>query len=139
MINKQEILSVPIVVKYLFTGSRIICNPPPTDTDEDILVLVNSVQDMCQFLGEENFQLSGSCVKDKVKYNHNGFVSMKKEEVNFIITESEEFYKRFECATVIAKRFNLLNKDDRIELFQNILYNNYGIDHEIDKIINGEK
>jgi len=37
----------------------------------------------------------------------------------------EEFYNRFECATVIAKRFNLLNKNDRIELFQNILYNNY--------------
>ena len=52
------------------------------------------------------------------------FYSFRKDNINIIFTECEDFFKQFVKATEIAKEKNLLNKDDRIELFQEVLYKN---------------
>ena len=54
--------------------------------------------------------------------DNGGFRSFRKGDMNIITTESMEFFDRFMTATALAKRFNLLEKADRIALFQAVLY-----------------
>lgn len=111
-------------------GSRITCNPAPTDTDEDYLVLCypKHFDAVLGVLYRSGFEMGGSCptpteeAENTVAY---GFSSFRKDEVNYIITTDEEFYCNFMKATAIAKKLNLLDKQQRIDLFQAILYDNY--------------
>jgi len=52
------------------------------------------------------------------------FSSYVKKEVNLIVTEDPKFFDKFMAATSVAKRLNLLSKEDRIALFQAVLYGN---------------
>lgn len=112
------------------TGSRYICNPAPTDTDEDYVVLVspdnfNALIDAISL--DDNYDLGGSDIfaaEETPLSEWEGFQSWKKGEINLIITTSREFFDKFVKATEIAKEQNLLQKEDRITLFQKILYNN---------------
>jgi hypothetical protein len=111
-------------------GSRITCNPAPTDTDEDFLVLLPDNREASNALIaliDDNWRLDGSLVTDEVNRNElcSRFQSYSKDETNLIITRSPVFYRRFIAATKIATLFNLLDKKDRIALFQGVLYGNY--------------
>ena len=44
---------------------------------------------------------------------------------NYIFTDDAEFYDRYVAATLLAKKYNLLNKVDRIQLFHTVLYGEY--------------
>jgi len=109
-------------------GSRVTCNPPPTDTDYDILVYVP--HDLPAPGGSLLcFESSWSPPSDWKKEGFtgdsmypDGFESYRKGDVNLIITRNPDFWDRFIAATHVAKRLNLLNKDDRIALFQAVLY-----------------
>lgn len=115
-------------------GSRVSCNPPPMDTDEDFLVLVDekNFEDTVYSLITSGWELGGSdvCpVEEDNLVDLYGFNSLKKQSpsghiVNFIITCSEEFFDKFMEATAICKEQNLLSKVERIKVFQKILYNN---------------
>ena len=100
-------------------GSRVTCDPAPTDTDEDWLVLVREVP--VERLQEAGFGQEGS-PEFYTGNDAGGFRSWRRGEINLITTQSEEFYRLFLTATYLAKRFNLLRKQDRIALFQAILY-----------------
>lgn len=117
-------------------GSRVTCNPPPTDTDRDWLVLVPSIQPETQ--GDPFFGFAAELSKDgwtlpepytpanpdKPQEGGLVFMSVRRGEDNLILTDSEEFFRRFLAATSVAKRLNLLDKADRIALFQAVLYGN---------------
>lgn len=109
--------------KHKPTGSRVICNPPPADTDEDHVVFIENWL-MCEAL--EALENYGYHVPDpEERYNNTempNFVSVRKDDVNLIVTGKKHFYNRFVAATSLARRFNLLNKEDRIALFQAVLY-----------------
>jgi hypothetical protein len=107
-------------------GSRVTCQPPPTSTDIDVLVLVprGPVHRIMQL---------GGWVKDGTKFEAvnyvkkqdgypNYFTSYRKGDVNIIVTRHERFYNLFSLATDLAQRLNLLKKPDRIALFQAVLY-----------------
>lgn len=100
-------------------GSRVTCDPAPTDTDEDWLVLVREVP--VEKLQEAGFSQEGS-PEFYTGNDAGGFRSWRKGEINLITTQSDEFFRLFLTATYLAKRFNLLRKQDRIALFQAILY-----------------
>lgn len=108
-------------------GSRITCNPPPTDTDEDWLCFLPASEFKlfeeslisihgCEF-GGSRIHAGGCLVGDP-----NSFQSYTLGEINVIATASEEFFDKFMQATEEAKSLNLLDKSDRIALFQKILY-----------------
>ena len=99
-------------------GSRVTCNPPPNDTDEDWVVL--------QYDGLEGVLVNSGYDTEgnPEKYDHSDFISYRNGEVNVIVIKDEELYYRFLTATDLAKRFNLLDKQDRIDLFQAVLYGN---------------
>lgn len=110
-------------------GSRVTCTPAPTDTDRDWLVLVPADDwgpfvDNMTLLG---WAIGGSAIPNGVNElpEEARFNSFVKGEDNVIATCSDVFYKRFLAATYVATRLNLLDKADRIALFQAVLYGNF--------------
>ncbi len=106
-----------IAIKFEPVGSRVTCDPPPTDTDQDILVLVADMFDAA-FAGwscetEAEYEGDGSDLK---------FVSYREGNVNLIVTDDEKFFDTFMIATRTAKKLNLMQKKDRVTLFRAILY-----------------
>ncbi len=111
------------VVKMEYVGSRITCNPAPTDTDEDVLLLTDDLETLIGDCIEVGFTRDGDT---KASYPE-GFVSLRNGSMNFIVTDDEEFYKKFMLATHVCKFLNVKAKVDRICVFQAILYGNeYG-------------
>lgn len=102
-------------------GSRVTCDPAPTDTDEDFLAHVFNHDRFAEKMAAEGFTTEGK-PGFYTGNNNGGFISYRKGAVNIIATEEEEFFNLFMTATELAKRFNLLEKADRIALFQAILY-----------------
>lgn len=126
---EQLIHEVPFTnyfAQYRFVGSRVTCNPPPLDTDQDVLVHVHQtnmaiVQSKLQAAGfvregSNPAELNAEAHKDIV------FHSFRKGDMNYIITSDPQFYERFSTATELARKWNLLEKSDRIQLFQAVLY-----------------
>lgn len=103
------------------TGSRYICDPAPTDTDEDWVCYVKDLDTAAAELEALGFVTEG--LPGFYTGNNNGkFLSMRRDELNLILTPEKEFYDLFVAGTVLAQRLNILNKGDRIALFQIILY-----------------
>jgi hypothetical protein len=123
-------------------GSRVTCDPPPMDTDEDYLLYIGdkwppapSLEVISRderwfalekYLYETGWKMGGSLPNDvAIQINPSArFTSWTFEEINLIITISDEFYRRHQAASNMAKRLNLLEKADRIALFQAVLYGN---------------
>lgn len=110
-------------------GSRVTCNPAPTDTDQDYLVLVaeedaETVVKQLEKAGCE-VELGDGYAADALNSGEeNRFQSYRIGDVNLIVTIDSGFFDRFMAATSVAKRLNLLDKSDRIALFQAVLYGN---------------
>lgn len=125
--NIQELLKG--AVKYELVGSRITCNPPPVGTDQDVLVYVREdhagmfVHEMESF-GFEVEIGEGYAADALNSGEEDRFQSYRLGDVNLIVTVDERFYNRFSAATAMAKRANLMQKEERIALFQAVLYGN---------------
>lgn len=121
MTEAAELLPSCIVFTQMeLVGSRVTCNPPPANTDLDILV----------FCSEDEFDNNISKLVEE-EWNHCGgdtrsggdeSESFRKGEVNIIITCCQKEFDSFMLATRLAKRFNLLDKSDRIALFEAVMY-----------------
>lgn len=112
-------------IRFEPVGSRVTCNPAPTDTDEDFLVLIdeNDFGGFYRMLMEGGYELGGSVPLNEVNVDPDErFSSFTLGTTNLIVTSSELFFDRFMQATAEAKAKNLLVKADRIALFQSILY-----------------
>lgn len=115
-------------------GSRVTCTPPPTDTDQDFLVLAKdgeSFYAIMQELDADYYMKGGSDImnaEDEMA-SFGEWGSYKKVvdgvEVNYIVCESQWFFDGFMLATEVAKQCNLLRKQDRVDLFQCVMYDNY--------------
>ena len=122
----------PIIGKFhgciTAVGSRVTCDPAPTDTDQDWLVFVDAENyaPMIEHLLSDGWEVGGSLVPLDENYlpADQRFNSMKKGIDNIVITDSDMFHRRFLAASGIAKKLNLLVKQDRIDLFQAVLYAN---------------
>lgn len=119
MATREEILEVTGGRLALPVGSRVTCNPAPTDTDEDWLVL--TPRDAAESLIDAGFTQDGS-PQFYTGNDNGGFRSWRRGGLNIVTTQDAVFFDRFQTATALAKRFNLLVKADRIALFQAVLY-----------------
>lgn len=107
-------------------GSRVTCNPPPNETDEDWLVLVNQdrISEIVSFLSSEGgWEWEGSS-EHYQDLAANSFMSWRKGKVNLIITASVNFATQHKLATAHCKRDNVMDKQERIKIFQAYLYGN---------------
>jgi hypothetical protein len=114
------------VAKIIPSGSRVICNPAPVDTDEDFVVLIQCREaiDFVEHMQSLGYSQDGCETYDILVEleEQGGWASFKKDTTNYIVTMDEKFFDKWVLATNIAKRLNLLNKEDRVKLFQFILY-----------------
>lgn len=111
------------VKDYFPTGSRVICNPPIMNTDEDWVVLLhhtNAFTDFKKYMRDNGWETCGQdyALDPFGVRNRNRFVAFRKGELNLIVTDSPVVFDRYKIATKIATRLNLFNKEDRIALFQ---------------------
>lgn len=103
------------------TGSRVICNPPVLTTDVDYIVLATTKGALVAKLVSNQGWLPSSGDP-----NYGGdFISLVKGNVNLIITDNPTFYEASHYAHKLAKRLNLLNKQDRIDLFELARYGSF--------------
>lgn len=114
------VVEIPTIsgAKMVMVGSRATCSPPPTDTDEDYLILVDDAEATVKLLVDMGFEY------DREKYKGIGplgFISLRFGDLNYIVTEDKDFFTNFLSATYLAKKFNLLEKSDRVELFNAVM------------------
>lgn len=109
------------VVTFVPTGSRVICNPPPVGTDQDFIAYVRD-----DAIAQADMTALGYKIEGTPEFytgnDNGGFRSYRKGDVNVITTPDHSFYRKFKTATELGRRFNLLDKGDRIALFQVVLY-----------------
>ena len=103
-------------------GSRVTCNPAPTDTDEDYLVYIpiEHAEKGHQIIELAGWELEGDDTYGTKMANE--FNSYRFGDINLIVTHKYDFAEKHRQATAICKERNLLNKADRIAVFQEILY-----------------
>ena len=108
------------------TGSREICNPPVLDTDDDTVLLVADLREFTLKAVAIGFEIGGSDVMARVDFEHESqkFVSLTCVDDNLIVVDDDSFFERFMLATRVAKKLNVATKENRIVLFQAILYGN---------------
>jgi hypothetical protein len=117
----------PLCLDIQPVGSRVTCVPAPANTDQDFLLLVtkSQVAAVDSLLSAVSFEVGGSRPGNTLAVDALGsFRSYKHDDINFIITTDMNFFSLFMAATSVAKRLNLMNKADRIALFQAVLYGN---------------
>lgn len=107
-----------LVIQYEATGSRVICNPPVLDTDADFIVITKDIEKFRYLAKEEGYVTTAS---EEYEFAETDFMCFRRGEVNLIVTTSFNFFDRWNLATELATRFNLLNKIDRKDLFSAIL------------------
>jgi hypothetical protein len=106
------------------TGSRIVCNPPVMNTDFDIVVLLAGVGD-CELIEAEGYvyteptEADGYDIDDVVTEgtNEHWLRTYRKDDINLICLIDPTRFGRWQLATAIAKKLNLRNRPDRVELF----------------------
>jgi len=109
------------------TGSREICDPPVSNTDDDIVLLVDDIQSFSKKAIEAGFEIGGSAPDSDLierQVAEQRFASLTCQDVNLIVVDNDEFFEKFMLATRVAKKLNLTQKGDRISLFQAVLYGN---------------
>lgn len=118
-----------MIPKYLYiasfpTGSNYICNPPVTDTDIDEMFLVRDIGHTIDVLESNGWKICGN----EEGYGDTQWVAFRKGKENALLTQSPVYFNNFLKATQEAKKRNLLDKKDRIALFNDICNKGYNID-----------
>jgi hypothetical protein len=120
-----DVINIPGVLKVDPTGSREICNPAPTDTDYDIICLVNRDihNDLVDTIGFEH-------TSNQEGYEDiDSFIDCYQyEEINLVVIRDPDFYRKFRSATILCKALNVLDKTKRLEIFDLILYRQEKLD-----------
>lgn len=116
-------------VKVVPCGSRVVCDPPVTDTDMDFLVYCpDSISTRLEEFGFRGDSLTSEVSSRPTSLEANPdhrFTSWRKGHINLIVTQSEEFGSRHLAATGICKKLNLLKKEDRIMVYRATLYGEF--------------
>jgi len=104
------------------TGSRYICDPPVTTTDVDFVLFVDDIQAAYKQLRETSWKIGGEDNKTYGEPEVNSWFSAKKKInealVNYIVVSDQDQFSKWVTATELAKKLNLLKREDRIALFE---------------------
>lgn len=114
-------LEIPYDIKELaldafVSGSRVICNPPVTDTDLDIVVLVDAGTAPVEFIDLGYKDSSGDYAVGM--QTTRSFTAFRRGEVNLVVTSDPVLFERYKLATEWATKLNLKSKRDRAQFFE---------------------
>ena len=98
------------------TGSSWICNPPVLNTDIDFAILSGDWDKLDLWCIDNGFKTNYE------DYAMEAFRSYKRGPVNLIVTNDETFFRKFGAASLLAKKLNLLDKEQRIICFDFLMY-----------------
>ena len=104
-------------------GSQVTCEPTPdiNSSDYDFLCHVWSKRLTARRLRLQGWAIEGPSSSPYRGFN-SAFFSARLHDHNLIVTSSTQFYNRFLEATQLCKKLNLQSKEDRVTLFQYVLY-----------------
>ena len=108
----DKLLPTNLYISYFPTGSNYICDPPVTDTDIDYAVYVKDINTAMRYLEKNGWKVCGGN-----SYPLEEWAAYRKDQYNLILFADWKAYVRFEAATELCKKRNVLEKEDRIELF----------------------
>lgn len=115
-----------LVINVNECGSRVTCRPVPPTADHDFLVEITGhtgvVSDIVNYLSGQDFKWEGG--EHYQQALAGDFMSFRRDELNLIVTANPLFAIRHRAATALCAQENLLDKTDRIKLFQAVLYGN---------------
>lgn len=112
------ITKMEYIVRVEPTGSFYICEPPVTDTDEDYVMLTNSMNNLLFDLRVDGWVVCEHDAEYPTENREIEFCTARKDKLNLIIFDDDEGFWAFSTATTFAKMMNLTSKVDRIALFQ---------------------
>lgn len=98
----------------LLTGSKYIC-PNQEHNDIDVMLLVD---DIVQF--EQQYELDNKCGDS---YPDDDMVAFRYGVYNILLTDEPGYFRKWKLATEIATKLNLIHKEDRKYLFQQLVDN----------------
>jgi len=128
MDNKTEAMNYLLSLGCEITpcGSRVTCSNPRPEADEDFLVFLPGEVNIefMEALHNYGYQWEGG---EHYKEAASTFMSWRdsKENVNLIISQSAQFVSDHKKATAVCKRLDLTDKNQRIAVFQGLLYSNW--------------
>lgn len=100
------------------TGSAFTCSPPVEDTDWDWAVLPKDFDKFAVRLVQSGWVMGGSEIVAMSQDDQCTFASFRKDKHNIMLVKHRTYYERIVTATKLAKKFNLLKKEDRVALFE---------------------
>src|SRR5882672_6789358 len=103
-------------------GSRAICDPVPTSSDEDYLIYHKPTLSIDDVLKKHGLDIAAPT--DYGNLSKGDFRSFRSGNINLIITTKTTFETKFLLAVHVCRSLNLLSKSDRILVHQAILYGN---------------
>lgn len=121
----KDFESISSLIAHFPTGSRVICNPPVMNTDEDYVLLVTHLTQAKEQLERKGYTMTtDESYKKAPKLMDfmSDFRTFRKGEENLIVVNHSDAYLKWKLATQLATRFNLQNKQDRIDLFKAIRF-----------------
>lgn len=108
-------VSFPRVIACWGFGSRYTVDPPPMDTDDDVIALV-AEQPKPSTMAKLGWKVDG----EPDKYDNTKLVSYRNGTKNIVLTTSKNYYVRMCAASELCKAMNLPHKEDRIAIHQAI-------------------
>lgn len=117
-ISIREMVGEVEIKEILPTGSRHIVSPPVMDTDEDYVVYIDDepLKDVALHLEDFGWKMDSN-----KKYHNGNFFSVRQGDINLIVVNNLNYFRRWEWATELAKKLNLKEKEDRVALFEHVL------------------
>lgn len=109
-------IKITEVKDAFYGGSRVICNPPPTNTDCDIVLLVTSIR---SFEKDLHFEWATPASSD---YAGEGdtFRTYRRDEYNLMVFDDPTEYGAVLGATALAQHLNIQDKQTRYALFEKV-------------------
>lgn len=105
------------------TGSRAICYPPPSTSDEDWVVFCPTEKqpEFQRMILDAGFTISGAT--DEKDYQEND--RWIADGIDLIVCHTKEAFKRWQVATMVCRSLNLQKREDRCMVFHAIRHGNW--------------
>lgn len=111
-------MRLPPYMDGFMGGSRVICSPPPTDTDRDIVILVLDVETAVAKLEKNGWVTPELDPELEYEGEDSDFRTVRKGDDNVMVFSNPREYGAVLAATLIARSQNIMSKADRYALFE---------------------
>jgi hypothetical protein len=118
----RKLLNSKNVIEMIRTGSSVICNPPVTDTDIDVVIFVNKLSKFHSDIDKISYAYHDSMYSSPFGVNVEAYTY---KNYNFIVTSNHNTFKKFKWATALATKLNIKDKAERAALFKLAVHNEY--------------